>query len=175
MPSKDPLWREAFSHIGEVVLLASALDHQLTHVVIEVLHLTKSPMLEPVVATLESSRKLEILKGRARHIRQADWKKGVEQYAALLERVNRSRNVACHYQMIRDAEKFVFTSSQAAKLFKGLKLSGVPTVERISLQSIIDVIPIAEQALGVGMNLIENFQKVQAELDRRKSAASRHK
>jgi hypothetical protein len=175
MPTEEPLWREAFSQIGEVVLLASALDHQLTHVIIETLHLTKSPMLEPVVATLDSSRKLEILKGRLRHIRQGDWKKAVGKYVTLVERVNRSRNVVCHSQMIRDRKKFVFTSSQAAKLFKGLKLEGVPTVERISLKSIVDVIPLAEQALGDGVNLIENFQRMRAELERRKMERTTHK
>ena len=168
MPAKDPLWRDAFSHVGEIVLLASALDHQLTHVVIEVLHLTKSPMLEPVVATLDSSRKVEILKGRLRHIKQSGWKKPVEKYLDLIERVNRSRNIACHSQMIRDVENFVFASSQAAKLFKGLKLEGVPTVERVGLDSIIGAIGFAEQALGAGVTLIENFQKVQSELEHRK-------
>src|ERR1039458_4101614 len=131
MPTKDPLWRNALSQVGEIVLLASALDHQLTHVVIEVLHLTKSPMLEPVVATLESSRKVEILKGRLRHIRQPNWKKAVVKYVNLIERVNRSRNIACHSQMILKGEKFIFTSSQATKLFKNLRLEGVPMVEHV--------------------------------------------
>lgn len=169
MPEKDPLWRSALSQIGEIVLLASALDHQLTHVVIEALHLTKSPMLEPVVATLESSRKLEILKGRLKHIKQPNWRKPIEKYVDLVERVNRSRNIACHSQMIRDGDKFVFTSSQAAKLFKGLKLEGIPTVERTPLDSVVSAIGIAEQALGAGVNLIENFERAQAELERRKA------
>jgi hypothetical protein len=169
MPTDDPVWRDALSQIGEIVLLASALDHQLTHVVIEVLHLTKSPMLEPVVATLESSRKLEILKGRVKHIRQANWRKPLERYVDLVEKVNRSRNIACHSQMLRDGDKFVFSSSQAAKLFKGLRLEGVPTVERVPLDSIVSAIGIAEQALGAGVNLIENFERVQSELERRKA------
>jgi hypothetical protein len=170
MPIDDPVWRNALSQIGEIVLLASALDHQLTQVVIEVLHLTKSPMLEPVVATLEASRKLEILKGRIKHIKQANWRKPAEKYVDLVERVNRSRNIACHSQMLRDGDKFVFSSSQAAKLFKGLRLEGVPTVERTSLDSVTNAIGIAEQALGAGVNLIENFKRIQSELDRRKAA-----
>jgi hypothetical protein len=126
-------------------------------------------MLEPVVASLDSPRKLEILKGRAKHIKQAQWKKAIEKYVDLLERVNRARNTACHSQMLQEGDKFVFTSSQAAKLFKGLKLEGVPTVERVPLETIVSAVQIAEQALGAGVNLIENFQRVQIELDRRKA------
>jgi hypothetical protein len=169
MPTTDPIWRDALSQVGEIVLLASALDHQVTQVVIEALHLTKSPMLEPVVATLDSSRKLEILKGRARHIKQGNWKKPIEKYVDLVERVNRARNIACHSQIYLDGDKFVFTTSQAAKLFKGLKLEGVPTVERVLLESVANTIKIAEQALGDGADLIKTFQKLQAELDRRKA------
>ncbi len=174
MPTDDPLWRNALSHVGEIVLLASALDHQLTHVVIELLHLSKSPMLEPVVATLDAPRKLEILKGRAKHIRQAHWKKPIEKYVDLVERVNRVRNTACHSQMLQEGEKFIFTSSQAAKLFKGLKLEGVPTVERVPLDTITGAVKIAEQALGAGVNLIENFERVRAELDRRRGSVKRN-
>jgi len=157
------------SQVGEIVLMASALDHQLTHVVIEVLHLTKSTMLEPVVATLDSSRKLEILKGRAKHIKQAHWRKPIEQYVDLIERVIRARNTTCHSQMLLEGDKFVFSSSQAAKLFKGLKLEGVPTVERVPLEAIANTIPVAERALGMGENLIRNFGRVQAEIDRHKA------
>jgi len=168
VPTTDPQWRIALSQLGEIVQLASMLDHQLTHVVIEVLHLTKSPMLEPVAATLESSRKLEILKGRLKHIKQADWKTAIQTYVDLVERVNKSRNIACHSQMLREGDKFVFSSSQAAKLFKGLKLEGVPTVERTPLDSVVHAIGLAEKALGAGQNLIENFGRVQSELDRRR-------
>jgi hypothetical protein len=71
--------------------------------------------------------------------------------------------------MLHDGGRFVFTSSQAAKLFKGLRLEGVPTVERTPLESIVSAVGIAEQALGAGVNMIENFQRMQSELDRRKA------
>jgi len=169
MPSNDPAWREALSQVGEIVQIASALDHQLTRVVIGVLHLANSTMLEPVVATLDPSRKLEILKGRSKHVKQPNWRKPIEQYVDLVERVNRVRNIACHSQMLLEEDKFVFSSSQAAKLFKGLKLEGVPTVERTPLEAIVAAISLGEKALGVGENLIDNFKRIQAEIDRRKA------
>jgi hypothetical protein len=167
MPTHDAKWRAAFAHIGEIVLLASALDHQLTNVVIEVLPLLKSPLLEPVVATLDSGRKIEILKGRMKHISNADWKTPLAKYVDLVEDVNRSRNTVCHSQMVRNGDKFSFVSSNAAKLFKGLKLSGVPTVERVSLDAVLPAIHKAEKALGAGQALIQNFQRAQEEIARR--------
>src|SRR5260370_35977333 len=50
----DARFRAAYGVVGELVLLATALDHQLNHVLIQVLHLVDSPMLEAVVATLET-------------------------------------------------------------------------------------------------------------------------
>lgn len=54
--------------MGELVLIANALDYQLNHVLIEILHLTDSPMLEAVVATLVTVNKIEMLKERSKHI-----------------------------------------------------------------------------------------------------------
>lgn len=175
MPTDDPEWRKALSLVGEIVQLASALDHQLTHVVISILHLTNSPLLEPVIATLDSSRKVEILKGRAKHIKQHEWRKPIEKYVDLVEQVNKARNIACHSQLLRNDSRFEFSSSQAAKLFKGLKLEDVPTVERTPLETIATNILTAEKALGSGQNLMENFERFHQELERRRSKQSSRK
>src|SRR5258708_5522892 len=60
--SRDARFRAAYGVVGELILLATALDHQLNHVLIQVLHLAESPMLEAVVATLDPVRKIEMLK-----------------------------------------------------------------------------------------------------------------
>jgi hypothetical protein len=92
MPVHKPEWKDACAVIGEVVLLYSALDHQLNFIVIDVMHLSHSPMLETVVATLDARQKIEILKSRAGHIRQKDWQKALKTHADRLERVARIRN-----------------------------------------------------------------------------------
>jgi hypothetical protein len=74
---QDAGFRAAYGAVGELVLLATALDHQLNHVLIQVLHLADSPMLEGVVATLDAVRKIEMLKERSKFIAQARWQKPV--------------------------------------------------------------------------------------------------
>jgi argininosuccinate lyase len=99
MPTKEQ-WKDAYALVGELVLTYTALDRQLNHIVIEVMHLSESPLLEAVVATLDPRQKIEMLKSRAAHIRQQDWKKAVKTHAERLERVAKIRNAACHTPMV---------------------------------------------------------------------------
>jgi hypothetical protein len=170
MPAKDPEWREAFAKIGELVLLASALDHQLNHVVIAVLQIAKSPMLEPVVATLDPVRKVEILKARSKHIAQKDWRKSVDRYLDKVERVLKARNIACHSPLIKNDRGFEFAPPAASKLLKSLDLEQPTLYKRAGLQQIEDAISIAEGALGDGENILHNFPKLTTALKARTAA-----
>ena len=170
MPANDPEWREAFAKIGELVLLASALDHQLNHVAIEVLHLEKSPMLEPLVATLDPSRKVEILKARSKHIAQKDWRKHIESYLDKVERVLKVRNIACHSPLVKNERGFEFAPPAATKLLKSLDLTQPSRYKRASLQQVEDAISLAEDALGDGGNILHNFAKLTTELKTRAAA-----
>ena len=49
--------QELFATVGELVLISTALDHLLNRVLIAVLHLGDAPLIEPVVATLDATRK----------------------------------------------------------------------------------------------------------------------
>ena len=42
-----------YAVVGELVMIANAIDHLLNNALIEVLNLEPSPLLEPVIATLE--------------------------------------------------------------------------------------------------------------------------
>jgi hypothetical protein len=57
--------KDAIANVGELVLLYTALDHQLNLIVIEVMHLAPTPMLEAVVTTLDPRQKIEMLESRA--------------------------------------------------------------------------------------------------------------
>jgi hypothetical protein len=59
---------KTYAVVGELVMVANAIDHLLSNVLITVLSLETSPLLEPVIATLDPSRKIEMLKNRAKHI-----------------------------------------------------------------------------------------------------------
>lgn len=165
---RDARFRAAYGVVGELVLLTTALDHQLNHVLIQVLHLAESPMLEAVVATLDTVRKIEILKERSKYIAQSNWQKPVLTYVDKLERVSRWRNIACHTPLIPDKKQgAVFAPAAAAKLLKTLQLGKEPIAKRIPIDDLKSAIKLGESALGDGLNLVENFQKLNDERKKR--------
>jgi len=160
---KDAKFLASYGVVGELVLIANALDHQLNHVLIQILHLSESPMLEPVVATLDTVRKVEMLKERSKHIGQLSWRKPVLSYLEKLERVWKWRNIACHTALIPDEKHgAVFAPAAAAKLLKNLQIEDRAT-KRIPIADLKSAIALGEAALGAGQNIIENFQKLNAE------------
>jgi DNA-binding XRE family transcriptional regulator len=166
-PKTDTAFSSSYATVGELVLLASALEFQLNHVLMQILHLIDSPMLEPVIATLDVARKIEMLKVRSKHIAQQTWRKPVAAYLDKLETVWKWRNLACHTLMIPDDKHgAVFAPASAAKLLKTLKLEN-PTVERTPISKIREAITVAERALGEGHNIIHNFQRLNSEREKR--------
>lgn len=161
-------FRASYGLVGELVLIATALDHQLNHVLIHVLHLVSSPMLESVVATLDTVRKVEMLKARTKYISVKSWQKPVLVYIEKVEHVSKWRNIACHTPLIPDdKDGAVFASTAAAKLLKSLQIGKDPPDKRIPVEELKRAISTAENALGEGQNLIVNFQRVEAELKKR--------
>jgi transcriptional regulator with XRE-family HTH domain len=160
--ARNTKFRGAYGVIGELVLLASALDHQLNHVLIEVLPLVDSPLLESVIGTLDSVRKLEMLKTRSRHITQPRWRKPILSYVGKLETVSKWRNIAAHTPLIPDDEHdAVFVPTAAAKLLKTLRLDN-PVAHKIPIADLRSAITTAEAALGEGLNIIQNFRNINA-------------
>jgi transcriptional regulator with XRE-family HTH domain len=152
--------KAAYAVVGEIVLLATALDHQLNHVLMQILSLTDSPMLEAVIATLDTSRKIEMVKARSKHIAQPTWRKPVTAYVDMLERISKWRNIACHTPLIPDAKHgAVFAPTAAAKLLKNLDLQD-HTSRRIPYAELKAAIELGGTALGTGENLVDNFKKM---------------
>ncbi len=79
--------REAFAVVGELVMISAALDFQLNRVLIAMLDLGESLMIEPVVATLDQARKVEILRSRANHMSKNDWRTSVGKFCDHVETV----------------------------------------------------------------------------------------
>jgi transcriptional regulator with XRE-family HTH domain len=165
---RNARFRAAYGVVGELVLLANALDHQLNHVLIQVMHLVESPMLEAVVATLDTVRKIEMLKERSKFIAQSRWQKAVIAYVDKIERVWKWRNVACHTPLIPDEQHgAAFVPTAAAKLLKSLQLGKEPVAKRVPYGDLKSTITLGESALADGFALIENFQKLNAERKKR--------
>jgi hypothetical protein len=165
---RDARFRAAYGVVGELVLLTNALDHQLNHVRIQVLHLVESPMLEAVVATLDTVRKIEMLRERSKFIAQSRWQKPLVSYVDKLERVSKWRNIACHTALIPDEKHgAAFVPTAAAKLLKTLQLGKEPVAKRVPYGELKSAISLGESALADGLALIENFQKVNVERRKR--------
>jgi transcriptional regulator with XRE-family HTH domain len=161
-------FRAAYAVVGEFVLITNALDYQLNHVLIQILHLTDSPMLEAVVATLDTPSKIEMVKERSKHIAQPNWRKPVLTYLERLESISEWRNIACHAPLIPDKNHgAVFAPAAAAKLLKGLQIGEDSTTKRTPIAELKTAITLGESALADGENLIENFKKFNAERIRR--------
>lgn len=161
-------FRAAYGVVGELILIATALDYQLNHILIQVLHLTESPMLESVIATLDLNRKVEMLKARAKHIQQPQWRNAVLSHLDKLERIYRWRNIAAHTALIPDDEhEAVFAPAAAAKLLKSLQIEEEPIANRVPISDLKPIIKLAELALYEGENIIQNFHNANAERRRR--------
>jgi transcriptional regulator with XRE-family HTH domain len=165
----DTKFRAAYAVVGELVLITTALDNQLNHVLMQALHLTESPMLESVIATLDMARKIEMLKARAKHISNPAWKKPLLTYLDKLERISRWRNIACHTPLIPDRnDGAIFAPAAAAKLLKSLKLDEQPVAERIPIADFISEIERGESALYDGHVILQNLRRANAEQKRRR-------
>jgi transcriptional regulator with XRE-family HTH domain len=157
-------FQDAYAIVGELVLMVSALDHQLNHVLIQVLHLTDSPLLESVVATLDMTRKIEMLKERSKHLYQPNWKRPLLAYLDKLETVSKWRNIACHTVLNpNDKHGAAFVPTAAAKLLKALRPKDDQVLEKIPISDLRPQIKLGESALFQGLELIENFQRANAE------------
>jgi transcriptional regulator with XRE-family HTH domain len=164
----DAKFRAAYGVVGELVLIATALDNQLNRVLIQVLHLAESPLLESVVATLDLNRKVEMLKARSKYISNKIWQKALDAYLDKLEKVSSWRNIACYTVLIPDEKDgAVFAAAAAAKLLKRLQLGGHPNAKRIPISDLPPKIKLGESALFDGQELLHNFQRLNAERAKR--------
>jgi hypothetical protein len=174
MPVKEGKWKDACANVGELVLLYTALDHQLNLIIIEVMHLAPAPMLEAVVATLDPRQKIEMLKSRAGHVRQPDWKKAIKTHADRLERIAKMRNAACHTPMVpsKTDGRFEFAAAAATKLLKSMTVRSKDdyTVDRLTLERVQEAIALGEKALGGGEQILFSFANVRTALDAKRSA-----
>ncbi|HML07565.1 MAG TPA: helix-turn-helix transcriptional regulator [Xanthobacteraceae bacterium] len=165
---RNAKFEAAYGVVGELILITTALDYQLTHIVIQVLHLTESPMLESVIATLDMVRKIEMLKARSKYIHQPKWRKSVHSHLEKLERILKWRNIAAHTALIPDEEHgAVFAPAAAAKLLKSLQITEDAIVNRTPIGDLKLIIKLAESALYDGEVILQNFRKVNTEWKKR--------
>lgn len=143
--------------VGELVLLASAIDSQLTNAVIMACSLTVTPLLEPIVAELDARTKIEILRARSKHIRATAWSKGITKWTKKVEDVNRYRNNVAHHLVVMGNGELILYSPQARKLLKRISDSK-PTPAR-NINDINKWVEAARETAGQGQTVLANLQK----------------
>jgi len=154
--------REMYSTVGELVLLASAIDTQLNTVLIELFSLGNAVLLEPVIATLDPSRKIEMIKAREGFIsinnNGKKWKDALKQYVKGVEKIQKARNTVCHTPASIENGTWILRPVQFSKLAKTIDIKSKSSYP-ISLDSLKDSIKIGEQTLGDGIVLVENLKR----------------
>lgn len=148
-----------FAVVGKLVLTFNALDWQTNHVVIQVFNLGEATLLEPVVATLDISRKIHMLKEMASVINENEWKKNLLSYCKKSELVTKQRNISCHSVPVLLNGVWVFKSIQATKIFKSLDLKE-KELSGADIEQFQKAILQAEEALAQGVDLVENFKRL---------------
>lgn len=161
----DSILKDAYATIGELVLTAAALDEILNKVVIESCHLEQSPFLDPVIATIDISRKIEIIKNRSKHIKDKTWSNSLKKFSESAEKVNSARNDACHGSLRFVNEKPVLVGTSISKILKAIVGD-----KKFEMRYFKDAIQAGEKALQDGANLVENLKRVnEARSGKRKS------
>jgi len=143
--------------VGELVLLASAIDSQLTKAVIMACSLIVTPLLEPIVAELDARTKIEILRARSKHIRQTDWSKGIKKWTKKVEEVNGHRNIVAHHQVAMGNGELILYSPQARKLLRMIGDSELTPARNVN--DINKWVVAARETAGHGKIVLANLQK----------------
>lgn len=146
--------------VGEIILLTAAVDDQLNKIVILLLALKNSPMLEPLVATLDIARKIEILKIYGKRIEAQSWSKGFGGHADKIEKLNKIRNQAAHSTMIFIEGEAVLRQSAVAKMLKNMDLPN-KKIKNITIKDLKAGIELGEATIESGRVLIVNLESLE--------------
>ena len=158
---RDPKHVETFAIVGELVLLFNALDYQTGAILVELLHMGDATFALPVILTLESNRKVELIKARIAHIRNAVWKKNIASYVSKVEAVSKQRNIVCHTPAVLTNGVWEFAPLAGAKMLKQLDLEAKKH-KRIPIANVRDAVSVAEAALGMGEGVLHNLRLANA-------------
>jgi hypothetical protein len=150
---------QAYAVVGELVVTMTRLDSQLNHVLVAVLELKNTQSLvsfvESVVATLDSTRKIEILKECARLMKNGAPPiigKDISKYCEKIELVRRKRDIACHTPPSPQVDRWI-----PVALAKSLKTSAKAHLGVTTLDDFRKAIQTGGEALELGSEIIELF------------------
>ena len=153
----DELIQKFSAAIGELILWANSVDHQLNQAIMLLLVLPEHAFIEPIVAQLDTRKKSELLKKRARFIAEKnEWRISIIRWTKRVEKVQANRNVVAHHQLRFVKNKPVLFSSQLEKLLDSITPEMKPAPER-GLPEMLRWIEHAKQTFEEGQNVVANL------------------
>jgi hypothetical protein len=144
--------------VGDLILWANAVDHQLNLSLIAILALPDHPFIEPIVAQLDARAKAELLKKRARLIPpELEWRSKIVKWVREAERVQANRNVVAHHRVGFKDDRPVLHSSQLSKILSSLT-SDLQASPARGLPEITSWIDHAVATYEAGEHVLTNLQ-----------------
>jgi hypothetical protein len=154
----DDLIQKFSAAVGELILWANSVDHQLNKALMLMLVLPEHAFIEPIVAQLDARVKAELLKKRAQFLPEKnEWRTSIVKWVKRAEKVQANRNVVAHHQVRFVGDKPVLFSAQLGKLFDTITAEIKPAPAR-GLPEILSWIEQAKTTFEEGENVIVNLK-----------------
>jgi hypothetical protein len=144
--------------VGELVLWGAAIDGQLTEAIVRACSLKRSPMLGPIIGELGTRAKCDILRARAKHITNLDWRRGIMSWLATAGQANTYRNTVAHHEVKTVDGKLTLFSGAARKLLASIE-DGKPKPPK-SVTDINQWIETAKRAYEQGQTVLANLERL---------------
>lgn len=156
---------------GELILWASMIDGQLNQAILGQLALPEHPMIEPVVAQLDARPKCELLRKRAKLIKNKGWKDGLTNWVQQVEEVNKTRNIVAHHSIRIKDGVIRLHSDQLSKIMSSLDTGEgkIRPGKGKGLADILEWIEQAKKAYAAGDEVLANlkrFRELAATMDK---------
>jgi hypothetical protein len=152
-----------YATVGELVILSTILDDMLNTLLIETFQCGNAVWLPAIIATLDTARKIEILKGDVKMKSHVKISKPIRDFLDKVEAVTKQRNIVCHTPPSYENGSWGFRPTTAAKLLHPSNVYN-PRMMQESLDKINGAIVTANAALQAGSELIEHYKRMYDEL-----------
>ena len=156
--AEEAKMKEFCAAVGELILWANLIDHQLNQALIAVLALPEHPFIEPIVAQLDARPKAELLKKRVKFLPAGnDWRKRIRAWVERAEKANSNRNIVAHHRVAVDGEGGItLVSSQLTKVFDAITPDMKPAPKR-GLAEVREWVRHAQAAADEGQVVLANL------------------
>lgn len=147
-----------YATVGELVVISTTLDAQLNTLLMEMYQLGHSPgksaWLDAIIGTLDTARKIEIIRGSVRRNSYAKVSKPTKEFLDKMDIVIKQRNIVCHTPPTYENGNWGFRPTTAAKILHPSNVYS-PTIIPELFNKLKTAIAAGHAALQIGSKLVE--------------------